>query len=69
MSNSNRTGIKGIVNLYRFFHFYFSNTDFSVVINIIDLEFSMCILKVPIEESMSQIFYLSPSFFFISKIG
>ena len=43
--------------------------DISVNIYIIDLEFSMCILEVLVEGSMSQIFDLGPSFYFMTKKG
>ena len=35
----------------------------------IDLKFSMCILKVLLEGSMSQILELWPSFYFMTKHG
>ena len=43
--------------------------DISFTINAIDLRFSVYILKVPLEGSMSQFFYLGPSFHFMAKNG
>ena len=43
--------------------------DISFNIYIIDLIFSMCILEVFVEESMSQNIYLGPSFYFMTKNG
>ena len=43
--------------------------DISVTICAIDLRFSVYILKVPLEGSMSQIFDLGPSFHFMAKKG
>ena len=43
--------------------------DISVDIYIIDLIFSMCILEVPVEGSMSQNTYLGPSCYFMTKKG
>ena len=43
--------------------------DISVTIYLIDLRFSVYILKVLLEGSMSQIFYLGPSFHFMAKNG
>ena len=40
---------------------------FSLYIYPFDLEFSMYILKVPVEGSMSQILYLGPIFYFMTK--
>ena len=42
---------------------------FTVTIHVIDLKFSVCVLNIPLEGSVSQIFYLGPSFYFMSKIG
>ena len=41
--------------------------DISVNIYAIDLRFSLYILKVPLEGSVSQFFYLVPSFHFMAK--
>ena len=41
--------------------------DISVTIYDIDLRFSVYILKVPLEGSVSQLFYLGPSFHFMAK--
>ena len=43
--------------------------DISLTIYIIDLRFSVYNLKVRLEGSMSQIFYLGPSLFFMAKNG
>ena len=43
--------------------------DISVPSHIIHLTFSVCSLKVLLEGSMSQIFYLGPSFHFMAKNG
>ena len=41
--------------------------DISVTINITELKFSVWILKVLLEGSVSQIFYLGPSFHFMTR--
>ena len=41
--------------------------DISVTIYVIDLRFSVCILKVLLEGSVSQILDLGPSFHFMPK--
>ena len=38
-------------------------------IYVIDLKFCVCIPNIRVEGSMSQIFNLGPSFYFMSKIG
>ena len=43
--------------------------DISVTIYLIDLSFSVYILKVLLEGNMSQFFYLGPSFHFMAKNG
>ena len=43
--------------------------DISVTIYLIDLSFSVYILKVLLEGSVSQFFYLGPSFHFMAKNG
>ena len=43
--------------------------DISVTIYAIDLRFSVYILKVPLEGSVSQILDLGPSFHFMAKNG
>ena len=43
--------------------------DISVTINIAELKFSVWILKVLLEGSLSQIFDLGPSFHFMTKTG
>ena len=45
------------------------NIDISVTIQDFDLRFSVCVLKVMFEGSMSQIFDLGLSFDFMSKNG
>ena len=52
-----------------FFHFYFLNMDSSVTIYITELKFSVWILKVLLEGSVSHFFYLGPSFHFMTKNG
>ena len=70
MIDYNGPRIKEIMNLKnRFLHFYFLNMDISVTIYIMDLEFSVCVLNVCPEGSMSQIFYLGHSFDFMTKNG
>ena len=51
----------------RFFHIYFLNMDITVPIYIINLKFSVSILNVLHEGRVSQILYLSPSFYFMTK--
>ena len=48
-----------------FFHFYFLNIDISLTIYVIDLKFSVCILKVLLQGRVSQFFYLGPGFHLI----
>ena len=55
--------------LNHFYHFYFLNIDISVAIKVFDLKFSVCVLGIVFEGSMSQIFYLGLSFYFMSKNG
>ena len=43
--------------------------DISITIHVIDLRFSVYILKVLLEGSVSQIVYLGPSFYFMAKNG
>ena len=43
--------------------------DISVTIYIVDLKFSVCILKVLLEGRVSQIFIVGPSFHFMTKNG
>ena len=43
--------------------------DISFTIYIIHLKFPVCILKVLLEGSVSQTFYLGPSFYFMAKNG
>ena len=44
-------------------------TLFSVNFQIFCLNFTVCVLNIPFEGSVSQIFHLDPSFYFMSKIG
>ena len=54
----NRLEIIRLINLKLiFFYFYFLNRDFSVNICVMDLKFSVWVLKVPLEGSVSQIFH------------
>ena len=43
--------------------------DISLTIYIINLKLSVSILNVPLEGSVSQIFDLGPSFYFMTKNG
>ena len=52
-----------------FYHFYFSNQDISLTIKPPYLKVCNQINNVYLEGTMSQIFYLGPSFYFMSKIG
>ena len=52
-----------------FFHFYFLNSDSSVTIFAFEMIFSVSLLKVLLEGSLSQIFDIGPIFYFMSKIG
>ena len=49
-----------------FCHFYFLNSDISVTIYVIEMNFYMCAHKVPPEGS---IFNIGPSYYFMSKNG
>ena len=51
-----------------FFHFKLLNMDLSVTIYIINLKFSVCILKVLLKRKLSQYLYIGPSFTFYDKI-
>ena len=66
---SNRPRIKEIINVISIFSLLFLNMDISVTIYIINLRFSVCILKVVLEGRVSQISYLGPSFYFMAKKG
>ena len=48
-----------------FFHFYFLNINISLTIKVFNLKFAMCVLKYLLKGSLSQIFYLGPSFYFM----
>ena len=56
-----------ILNL--FFHFYFLNMDISLNIYTLVIRFYTCILNIPLERTLSQIFYLGPGFYFMTKNG
>ena len=49
------------------FHFEYLNRDLSVNIYIINLKFSVRILKVFLKKKWSQVLYLGPSFRFFDK--
>ena len=49
------------------FHFYFFNTDILLNIDVTELEFGTQVKNITIKGSMSQIFYLGLSFYFIKK--
>ena len=54
-----------ILNL--FFHFYFLNMDISLNIYTLVMKFYTGALNIPLEGSVSQIFYLGPGFYFMNK--
>ena len=56
-----------ILNL--FFHFYFFNMDILLNIYTLVIQFYTGVLDIPLEGSVSQIFYLGPSFYFMAKNG
>ena len=56
-----------ILNL--FFHFYFLNMDISLNIYTLVIKFYTGVRNIPIEGSVSQIFYLGPGFYFMIKNG
>ena len=56
-----------ILNL--FFHFYFLNMDISLNIYTLVIQFYTCVLNIPLEGSVSQIFDLGPGFYFMTKNG
>ena len=45
------------------FHVIFSNKDISIIVADIILKFCMLVLYILLEGSVSQIFYLGPSFY------
>ena len=45
------------------FYFYFFNKDFSVTTQVVELKFSVCALKFPLEGIESQNFDLGLSFY------
>ena len=49
--------------------FYLLNSDISVTVHAIKMIISVSLLKVLLEESMSQIFDIGPRYDFMSKIG
>ena len=56
-----------ILNL--FFHFYSLNMDISLNIYTLVIKFYTCVLDIPLEGSVSQIVYLGPGFYFMTKKG
>ena len=58
-----KIGVSKCKNLI--FFYYFVNTDISVTTQDIAMKFCMTILHIHIEGSVSQIFYLGPSFCFM----
>ena len=53
------------MNCYRFFSFYFLNSNISITIYAIEMNFCVCIPNVPLEGSVD----IGPSYDFMSKIG
>ena len=49
------------------FHVIFSNKDISIIVADIILKFCMLVLYILLEGSVSQIFYLGPSFYFMQS--
>ena len=49
------------------FHVIFSNKDISIIVADIILKFCMLVLYMRLEGSVSQIFYLGPSFYFMQS--
>ena len=56
-----------ILNLFS--HFYFLNMDISLNIQTLAIKFYTGVLNIPLEGSVSQIFYLGLSFYFMIKNG
>ena len=56
-----------ILNL--FFHFYVLNMDILLNIYTLVITFYTDILNFPLEGTVSQIFYLGPGFYFMTKNG
>ena len=56
-----------ILNL--FFHFNFLNTDISLNIYTLVITFYTGVLNIPLEGTVSQIFYLGLGFYFMIKNG
>ena len=52
-----------------FFDNYFSNVDFSFTKAYTDFKFCLLSVYTHLERKESQIFYLRPSFYFMTKIG
>ena len=52
---------------FRFFMLFFSNKDISIIVADIILKFCMLVLYILLEGSVSQIFYLGPSFYFMQS--
>ena len=58
-----------LLMLNLFIHFYFLNMDISLNIYTLVKEFYTGALNILLEGSMSQIFYLGPGFYFMTKNG
>ena len=56
-----------ILNL--FFHFYFLNMDISLNIYTLVIQFYTGVFNIPLEGTVSQIFYLGPGIYFMTKNG
>ena len=52
-----------------FFHFYFLNPDFKLTIISTTLQLCSLLDNVYLEGTVSQIFYIGPSFYFLAKKG
>ena len=59
----------GIMNFKLFFYFYFLNMDISLYNYSPIMQFCTDVDNTLLEGSVSQIFYLAPSFYFMSKNG
>ena len=53
--------------LNNFFHLYFFNNDISLIISGIVLTFSLCVPKVLLKGTVSQIIHVGHTFYFITK--
>ena len=52
-----------------FSHFYFLNKDISLNIQAKIMKFQTHVKNIHMEGTVSQIFYIGPSFYFVSKNG